>query len=165
MNLNNIFIIAGIMITILILLSGIMTLVNNSRVRKILLFLKDEKYLTFYGKKCYYSATGLKKNYPSYPAKMEIYLTDNDVIFIGKHSFPFIFKTIEIPFILSKDPIKTQSKLKISRIFKPTKFNATEKQLNFEFVDSISYATNIFYHVDLVSSKDWEKLNIASNWQ
>ena len=164
MQFQNILIIVLFLIFILIVMSILKTIINKKRVNKIFAYLNGKEYVKFYGNKCYYSAIGLKKNYPSYPSKLEIYLTENEIIFIGKNDFPFIFKTIENPFILSNNPNKLQENLPFERIFKPTKVNITEKNLSFSFIDNITLNTNIDYQIYLENTKESERLKKISDW-
>lgn len=163
MVLNFILILLFILSTLLIL-SIDKTLVNKERVNEILKYLRGKPYHKFYGKNCYYSAIGLKKQYPSYPCKLEIFLTDSEIIFIGRNKFPFIFKTIQIPFVLCENPNSTRKNLKLARIFKPTKAHLNKNLLNFIFTDSIAFNTVIDYQIELENQEQIEKLQIVSEW-
>ncbi len=164
MQFKNIIVIVLFLLSMLIIISVVKTIVNKKRVTKIFKYLNTKQYVKLYGNKCYYSATGLKKNYPSYPCKLEIYLTENEVIFVGKNNFPFIFKTIENPFILSSNPDELQKTLSFKRIFKPTKVFITNKTLNLNFIDNITFNTNIDYQIDLVNSEHIDKLKRLTEW-
>jgi Tfp pilus assembly protein PilE len=164
MQFQNIIIVVIFIISILIVMSLFKTFINTKRVNKIHSYLKDKQFVKFYCKKCYYSATGFKKNYPSYPCSLEIYLTENEVIFIGKNNFPFIFKTVENPFALSKNPNNLQNNIDLKRVFKPTKVYATDKVLNFNFIDNITFKTNIDYQIDLEISQQTDELKRINDW-
>lgn len=154
MNLENIdielFIIIPVAIILLFLIiSGIKTLSNIKQVNRMKEFIKTEKLETTATTKAYYSAIGLKKEYPSYPSKF-IFSASSDEIFVyGYSKFPFIFKTYYQPFILSTDIKKTQIKLKMNRIFEPKFMNIkNDNHISIRFTDNILMATSVDYEID-----------------
>lgn len=150
---------------LLLLISGIKTIINTPKIKQINKFLENQTYIKFYGKNCYLTSIGWKKNYPSYPCKMEIYLTENEIIFIAKNSFPFIFKTIEVPFSLSRNPSETKIKTSLARVFNPKKSRVSQNSLFVEFIDNNTIKTHIEYSIDLKNSENWKTLNILNEWK
>ena len=165
MNINAILLALLYILSFLTVVSAIKTLINKRKVERILKYLNTVQFSTFNTKNCYYSAIGLHKNYPSYPCKLDIYLTENEVFFIGKKRFPFIFKTYEIPFSLSANPAQTQAMTKIDRVFRPTKVYLDANIFNVNFIDHISGRTEIDFQVSLQNAEKWEELRIVNDWR
>ncbi|RZL53257.1 MAG: hypothetical protein EOO93_21160 [Pedobacter sp.] len=130
-------------------------LIIKQRVKPIFGYLKNVPYYKFRGKNCYYSAMGMTKFYPSYPRKLDIYITYNEIIFIG---------VIDSPFIISKNVQLSKQNFQVSRIFKAKRFYITETALNFNFTDNIGFKTEIDYQIELEKSEDAGKLQVLHTW-
>lgn len=164
MKFQTVIIIVLFVFSMLMIISIVKTVINTKKVNTILAYLNEKHFVRFYGKNCYYSAIGFKKHYPGYPCKLEIYLTDNEIIFIGKNNFSFLFKTIENPFILSKNPNEVRKNTGLTRIFKPDKVYLNGKILNINFTDTITFNTVIDYQIELEDSEHLDKLTKISDW-
>jgi len=164
MTINEISVIVIFLISFLVIASGIQTLINKSKHESIIKYLNTVECLKFGSKNCYYSAFGLKKDYPSYPCNLEIYLTHNEVFFLGKMNFPYIFKTYEIPFSLSKNPLETKNKVSIKRVFRPTEVFLNPNNFNVDFIDNLTIQTKISFQVSLNHPDNWEKLKVVGQW-
>ncbi len=164
MNLENIniefFIIPISIILLLIVISGIKTFSNIKQVNRIKEFIKTKKLETIETTNAYYSAIGLKKEYPSYPSKFIFSTSSGEILVYGYSNFPFIFKTYYKPFILSTDIKMTKTKLKIDRIFEPKSINIKDnRHISIKFTDNILISTSVNYEIDFENSLTKTTLN------
>lgn len=164
MNIQSFIFFALFVLTVLIVLSAIKTLINKKKLNKILEVIKNDNVTVVENLKCYYSAIGMKKNYPGYPARLTIYLTNDMAVFSGKHKFPFVFHTYENLFIISKNPINTRNSIDLGRIFKPEKVSVSNSCLNLNFIDNLGFKTTIDYQIELNSADDREAVKIIEMW-
>ena len=81
-------------------------------------------------------------------------VTENDLIVFGINSFPFIFKTYSIPFIVSIKPELLTKKLNVNRIFKLDKISVKTKTIDFKFKDRSGIATTIDYQMNFKNEID-----------
>lgn len=151
---------------ILVLLSGVKNLTSYRQFKELERFIETNNLKKISTNNAYYSAVGLKKDYPSYPIKTFLTVTENDLIVFGINRFPFIFKTYELPFIVSLKPELLIGKLNISRIFNLEKISVKSKTIDFKFYDRNGIKTTIEYQMNFkeeIESKTFDKLKSIEN--
>lgn len=145
----NIYIITPItIIVILIIFSALQNLFYNEQIKKIKQFVLENNLNTINTNNAYYSALGLKKNYPSYPTKIFLTVTKKDLIIFGVNNFPFVFKTYTSPFAISLSPDSLQQKLKLNRIFKLDYISIKNRTIDLKFIDINGLNTKIDYQIN-----------------
>jgi hypothetical protein len=149
------FAIAGI----LTMLSGVKNLTSYRQFKEVKRYIESNGLEPISTNNAYYSAVGLKKDYPSYPTKTFLTVTKNDLIIFGINSFPFIFKTYSIPFIVSIKPELLIEKLNANRIFKLDNISVKNKTIDFKFVDRNGIKTTIEYQMNFKHQIDNKMLD------
>lgn len=139
---------------ILILLSGVKNLTSYKQFKEVKSYIESNRLEPISTNNAYYSAVGLKKDYPSYPTKTFLTVTKNNLIVFGINSFPFIFKTYSIPFIVSIKPELLMEKLNVNRIFKLDSISVKNKTIDFKFVDRNGIKTSIEYQLNFKNQID-----------
>lgn len=139
---------------ILILLSAVKNLTSYRQYLEVKRYIESKKMEIISTNNAYYSAVGQKKDYPSYPTKTFLTVTENDLFIFGFNSFPFIFKTYSIPFIVSLKPELLMEKLSVRRIFKLDKISVKTKTIDIKFNDKSVIATTIEYQMNFKNEID-----------
>ena len=153
-------------IGMLILISALKNLFSNEQVKEVKRFIEENNLKTLNTNKAYYSALGLKKDYPTYPAKIFFTVTEKDLIIYGYNKFPFIFKTHLIPFAISLNSESLKEKLKLNRIFELEYISIKNKTIDFKFTDINGINTKVDYQLNFnveIESEIFEKLKLIES--